>query len=55
MLEKELELSEPAKSLKPGIYKHYKGGEYDVLGVARHKKRMSRWCPSRHLYRLKSA
>lgn len=22
--------------LKPGLYRHYKGTEYDVIGVARH-------------------
>ena len=24
--------------IKPGIYRHYKGGEYMVLGVARHSE-----------------
>ena len=38
MTEKEPELSPLAKSLKPGIYKHYKGGEYVVLGVAKHSE-----------------
>jgi hypothetical protein len=29
-------LSLLALSVRPGIYRHYKGGEYRVLGVARH-------------------
>jgi hypothetical protein len=33
-----LEPSELAKSLKPGKYRHFKGGEYEVLGVARHSE-----------------
>ncbi len=35
---KNLELSELAKYLKPGIYKHYKGEEYQVMGVAMHSE-----------------
>lgn len=27
-----------AVSLKPGRYRHYKGGEYDVVGVATHSE-----------------
>ena len=26
------------KSIKPGKYKHYKGGEYEVVDVARHSE-----------------
>jgi hypothetical protein len=29
-------LSELAQSIKLGIYKHYKGGMYKVLGIGRH-------------------
>ena len=25
------------QQLKPGVYKHYKGGFYKILGVARHE------------------
>lgn len=30
--------SEGAQALKTGRYRHYKGGEYEVLGVARHEE-----------------
>ncbi len=33
-------LSEQAKNLRPGIYEHYKGNQYHVLGVARHSETM---------------
>ena len=26
------------KSIKPGIYKHFKGGEYRVVGVGKHSE-----------------
>jgi cyclomaltodextrinase / maltogenic alpha-amylase / neopullulanase len=32
------ELSERATELKPGIYQHYKGNLYQVLGVCRHSE-----------------
>ena len=28
----------PLPAVKPGRYLHYKGGEYDVIGVARHSE-----------------
>lgn len=31
-------LSDDARSLRIGLYRHYKGGMYDVLGVARHSE-----------------
>lgn len=33
-----IKLSEAAKNLKPGIWEHYKGGQYEVLGVAFHSE-----------------
>lgn len=30
--------SPEAKALKIGTYQHYKGGKYEVLGVARHEE-----------------
>jgi hypothetical protein len=32
------ELSEQALSLKPGIYQHFKGNLYQLLGVCRHSE-----------------
>ena len=31
-------LSEQAKSLRPGIYRHYKGPEYEALRVVNHSE-----------------
>lgn len=31
-------LSDEAQNLKPGTYRHYKGGVYEVLGVSRHSE-----------------
>jgi hypothetical protein len=28
----------PLPSIPPGLYRHYKGGEYEVLGVVRHSE-----------------
>lgn len=28
----------PLPTLRPGRYRHYKGGEYEVIGVARHSE-----------------
>jgi len=29
-------MSPPPDSLRPGLYRHYKGNDYRVIGVARH-------------------
>jgi hypothetical protein len=29
---------EPLPAIEPGRYRHYKGGEYDVVGVVRHSE-----------------
>ena len=34
----EIKLSEKAQGLKVGRYRHYKGGEYQVLGVGIHSE-----------------
>ncbi len=34
----EIELSKEAKQLKLGRYRHFKGNEYDVIGVAFHSE-----------------
>lgn len=30
--------NDQAQSLQPGIYEHFKGGRYRVLGIARHSE-----------------
>ena len=37
-----VELSDLAKSLKIGIYEHYKGSQYEVLGVAKHSEMVTK-------------
>ncbi|MFA5828612.1 MAG: DUF1653 domain-containing protein [Candidatus Shapirobacteria bacterium] len=34
----EIKMSEQALSLKPGIYEHYSGKKYDLVGVAHHSE-----------------
>ena len=31
-------MSTPPEPVHPGTYRHYKGGEYQVVGVARHSE-----------------
>lgn len=31
-------MNEPKNSPEPGLYKHYKGGEYRVVGMVRHSE-----------------
>lgn len=37
-MKEEIVVSELAKNFKPGIYKHFKGGIYDVLFVGRNSE-----------------
>ena len=37
-------------SLQPGHYRHYKGGEYEVLGVVRHSESLEPLVLYRPLY-----
>lgn len=38
-------------SLNPGRYRHYKGGEYEVLGVVRHSETLDAMVLYRPLYK----
>ncbi|MBT9459735.1 MAG: DUF1653 domain-containing protein [Burkholderiaceae bacterium] len=40
----------PLPELAPGRYRHYKGGEYEVLGVARHSETLEPLVLYRPLY-----
>lgn len=40
----------PLPALEPGRYRHYKGGEYEVLGVARHSETLEAMVVYRPLY-----
>ncbi|MBA4286456.1 MAG: DUF1653 domain-containing protein [Xanthomonadaceae bacterium] len=40
----------PLPSLPTGRYRHYKGGEYDVIGVARHSETLEALVVYRPLY-----
>lgn len=40
----------PLPSLAPGRYRHYKGGDYEVLAVARHSESLAPLVVYRPLY-----
>lgn len=40
----------PLPTLAPGRYRHYKGGEYEVLGVVRHSETLEPMVLYRALY-----
>lgn len=42
--------SEHATALQPGIYQHYSGKQYEVLGVARHSESLEELVIYRALY-----
>ncbi len=41
---------EKPTALRPGRYRHFKGGEYEVLGVARHSEGLEDMVVYRPLY-----
>ena len=40
----------PVTPLKPGRYRHFKGNEYELLGVARHSETLEEMVVYRALY-----
>jgi hypothetical protein len=40
----------PLPSIAPGRYRHYKGGEYEVIGVVRHSETLEPMVLYRPLY-----
>lgn len=40
----------PLPSIAPGRYRHYKGGEYEVVGVVRHSETLEAMVLYRPLY-----
>jgi hypothetical protein len=43
-------MPEPSPDLPPGLYRHFKGGVYEVLGVARHSESEDEYVVYRALY-----
>lgn len=44
------ELLPPLPTITPGRYRHYKGGEYEVIGVVRHSETLEPMVLYRPLY-----
>lgn len=38
------------QNLKPGIYRHYKGGEYELIGIVTHSETLEKMVLYRALY-----
>ena len=48
-MSKEIFLSQDAQSIRPGVYKHFKGDECLVLGVALHSETQEEMVIYRHI------
>jgi hypothetical protein len=46
----DIKLSERAREVKLGMYKHYKGGSYQVLGVGIHSETLEEYVIYKALY-----
>ena len=44
------DVNKPEQAPRPGRYRHFKGGEYEVLGVARHSEGLEDMVVYRPLY-----
>ncbi len=45
-----LQFSEKAKSIKPGIYEHFKGARYKVLRIVRHSETLEEMVVYKHMF-----
>lgn len=43
-------ISEAAQKIKPGIYEHYKGHHYEVIGIGRHEATLEEYVIYKALY-----
>lgn len=43
-------MEQESKEIKPGLYRHYKGKSYEVIGVARHSEAEETFVVYRCLY-----
>ncbi len=37
-------------SIKPGLYRHYKGKDYEIIGIARHSETLEEFAVYKALY-----